>query len=657
MSDGCETDNRTKKYMKHRNVGKTFSKPELLELSRWLLTSESPSLAVRAPPQQWASAAQNQFPQVVLFPLFSPEVCSALIEEAKHMERELGEEDPQFKMAVKQGGLNLLGIEGVRRHLASPLADFLSPLLWQLFPSHTMLMPSIKGKCKNKDTSKAKEKAQSALVDVVDMRVVRYSADERESSYHPLHIDQGATLTLNVCLGPATSICRGADLFFLDPMTGQCVLRLSSPLSFASTKANERKKEKEKEKEQEKGREREREEDEHNEGELLNIGCAVLHVADLPNGTTNTQEGERFHLIIRMKPSVQAKAFRKFSHLGNELQSYVLSFLTAEELLCARAICRHWRELIEDNPSLWRRHLPEQTRDLGKQQEKKNKLEKHEKEGRVKKKHYVKKEKNEKKANWAGRYIAFVQEQRKTKAAADSPSFGSWQNLSSKERRAKVIEELIMTEASYVNALESVVQLYLKPLQEGTEERRKTTKKIKTKKALLPADLLRNIFGDVEQVLGLHRDLYRELLLAQETCHVCPGLRERGAEPDIPSAFERFISLLEPLYVPYCVSYMHVREHLQSATQKYPKFAEFIRQQEEKDDRRLELQSYLVMPVSRLPRYALLLRELFRYYHKFAGEEDEEEETLRRCTKVQALLQHVEQICNIINAEIHRSQQ
>ncbi|KAL6072310.1 hypothetical protein QOT17_005694 [Balamuthia mandrillaris] len=138
-----------------RTVPYTFLHPELLELSRWLLTSESPSLAARAPPQQWASAAQNQFLQVV---------CSALIEEAKHMERTLG---PRFQMAVKQGGLNLLGIKGVRRHLASPLADFLSPLLWQLFPVHTTRPP-----CKKSNTKPTTE--TNVRVDVVDMRVVCY---------------------------------------------------------------------------------------------------------------------------------------------------------------------------------------------------------------------------------------------------------------------------------------------------------------------------------------------------------------------------------------------------------------------------------------------------------------------------------------------------
>ncbi|KAL6047478.1 RhoGEF domain [Balamuthia mandrillaris] len=621
------------KLRKETRVGKTFFKPELLELSRWLLTSEARSLAVRTPPQQWASAAQNQFPQVV---------CSALIEEATHMERTLG---PRFQMAVKQGGLDLLGIKGVRRHLASPLADFLSPLLWQLFPLHTTRPPCKKSNAKPTTETKVR-------VDVVDMRVFRYSAEEPFGSHHPLHIDQGATLTVNVCLGPATSICRGADLFFLDPMTGQPILRLSPSPLFPADEAKQQKA---------------NEKEEH----TVDVGYAVLHVADLPNATTDISQGERFHLIIRMKSYLQANAFCMFSHLSNELQSYVLSFLTVEELLCARAISRHWRELIEDNPSLWRRHLPER---MG--------------EAVVENGDEMKdsKETERERTTWAKRYITRAQEQRKASTAAHYDKY-TGPNFPPKESRMHIINELITTEAYYFSQLHCIIYRYLKPLQAAaaedkdrtaaekkTKKKEKAEKKKKKKKkknkkknknknnnnknnnnnnqdVLLPAKLLPKLFGNVETVWRLHRELYRQLLLAEHACQVCSGLRKRDAEPDISSVLERFIPLFAPIYAPYSIFHMHAMQHLDFAKQTYPKFAEFLTEQRKKNKLNLGLEACLIMPISRVPRYTIWLERLHRLY-QLEGEEGHEEEVQR--AQVQTALQKVEQACRDIDSEVTR---
>eukprot|EP00466_Bigelowiella_natans_P009482 jgi/Bigna1/79190/fgenesh1_pg.60_\ len=78
---------------------------------------------------------------------------------------------------------------------------------------------------------------------------------------------------------------------------------------------------------------------------------------------------------------------------------------------------------------------------------------------------------------------------------------------------------------------------------------------------------------------------------------------------DIGAAFNKRVSLLKTVYEPYLAGWTKLQEAVQRLKEK-SKYSKFFNKQQQLTG--LGISSYLIMPIQRVPRYVLLIRELVR---------------------------------------------
>ncbi|KAI8905330.1 hypothetical protein DFJ77DRAFT_551934 [Powellomyces hirtus] len=180
------------------------------------------------------------------------------------------------------------------------------------------------------------------------------------------------------------------------------------------------------------------------------------------------------------------------------------------------------------------------------------------------------------------------------------------------ERRGKVAVEILSTERTYVAQLEALMEVYIKPIEE---------------RGLLNAQELNSIFANVKSILLFHSE------------HFLPDLEARCGQPDQPMgavflASAPFLRMYSTYYnnfdsanslVSQLESQAAASASAAPAASSGPQFGagggrkalgkrfrDFV-QEAKQDPRHTQnsLQSFLILPVQRLPRYKLLVDELF----------------------------------------------
>jgi hypothetical protein len=160
--------------------------------------------------------------------------------------------------------------------------------------------------------------------------------------------------------------------------------------------------------------------------------------------------------------------------------------------------------------------------------------------------------------------------------------------------------ELISTEATYVETLETIVEVFMKPLRTWAYE---DSSAGASRNGGVTIEEINILFGSVETLLGVNSGLRDELRrveqsLAPETLaltmvhYACGPLR---------------------LYAPHVSRFPAVCALLQRLLERSAKFKAAVRVLElQPKSRGLTLQALLVNTVQRLPRYMLLLREILK---------------------------------------------
>eukprot|EP00937_MAST-01D_sp_MAST-1D-sp2_P004917 g4917.t1 len=167
------------------------------------------------------------------------------------------------------------------------------------------------------------------------------------------------------------------------------------------------------------------------------------------------------------------------------------------------------------------------------------------------------------------------------------------------KHRTRVARELLETERSYQRSLGLVVEHFLHPLAQAAQARKSKAR------AALSAEQVKCVFGNVEDLLLLSEQLGDDLHARMQAWSAaqCVG--------DVMSRFAPFMRL----YGEYCRGYDESRRLLVQLDEKsaaWRKFRDTTYQQQQADFRGLTLDSLLIMPVQRIPRYVLLLRELLK---------------------------------------------
>ncbi|KAF2074433.1 hypothetical protein CYY_004251 [Polysphondylium violaceum] len=159
--------------------------------------------------------------------------------------------------------------------------------------------------------------------------------------------------------------------------------------------------------------------------------------------------------------------------------------------------------------------------------------------------------------------------------------------------RKKIVQELLATEKSYVNNLKLIIDIFIKPLNSlhAIEQR------------VLTLSEISGVFGNWEKIYKINF----ELLAIFES-----RLNSWSVYQLIGDVFiSKTDSLLE--YANYVTNYDHSRKLLDKLTATNVNFGHFLdAAQRDKRSKYLDISSFLIQPVQRLPRYELLLRDLIK---------------------------------------------
>ncbi|XP_050314681.1 rhoGEF domain-containing protein gxcI isoform X2 [Anthonomus grandis grandis] len=178
---------------------------------------------------------------------------------------------------------------------------------------------------------------------------------------------------------------------------------------------------------------------------------------------------------------------------------------------------------------------------------------------------------------------------------------GSSEQLEFRERgqpaltdtRTHVLIELFDNERIYVESLEIIVQNYWEPLK-------------KTESTLMEQGLVEDIFAQIPFLLNHHKTFLIKLKARLETCETRATIGDLFLEMlTVPEVIEN--------YVNYVNNWKRSRDILKTVQSSRPQFARFLDAASKSNVRKQALDSLLIKPIQKFPKYELLLQRLIKH--------------------------------------------
>lgn len=157
--------------------------------------------------------------------------------------------------------------------------------------------------------------------------------------------------------------------------------------------------------------------------------------------------------------------------------------------------------------------------------------------------------------------------------------------------RTKIVKEIALTEESYVRSLETILEVYSKPLTKMSEE----------SEMILTSSEIQKVFNNV-QVLFTFNSYFLNNLRQREEAFDARTTR-------IGDVFLQFAPFFR-MYSQYATNFEEVPSYVAELTRSNSRFASFLQTAQTESKNSLGLVSLLVMPIQRIPRYKLLLETL-----------------------------------------------
>ncbi|XP_018567136.1 FYVE, RhoGEF and PH domain-containing protein 3 [Anoplophora glabripennis] len=147
-------------------------------------------------------------------------------------------------------------------------------------------------------------------------------------------------------------------------------------------------------------------------------------------------------------------------------------------------------------------------------------------------------------------------------------------------KKEKAVLEIVNSEIKYVHQLEIIINFFMKPIKEHN---------------LLKPDDYGILFSNIYTIYNVNKELLDEL--------------DKGVG-NIATAFSKIAPFLK-LYSVYAYEFKDSLKILQNARLLNPQFANFIENQETRPEIQNKLSALLITPIQRVPRYKLLLTNLY----------------------------------------------
>ncbi|GAM21283.1 hypothetical protein SAMD00019534_044580, partial [Acytostelium subglobosum LB1] len=165
--------------------------------------------------------------------------------------------------------------------------------------------------------------------------------------------------------------------------------------------------------------------------------------------------------------------------------------------------------------------------------------------------------------------------------ASTSSSASTVRSLTSSiDKRAMLIEEMTTTELDYIKDLETIIQVFYRPLRDDLK--------------LLSTEEFVTIFSNIEQLLQVNQELYTRLI---------------SSSSSIGEVFCIMSSSFD-VYSVYCNYHQKSLESINSLS-KMPQMENFVSELSH-ELRTMSLHSFLIKPVQRICKYPIFLRELLK---------------------------------------------
>eukprot|EP01103_Thecamoeba_quadrilineata_P005891 TRINITY_DN15638_c0_g1_i1.p1 TRINITY_DN15638_c0_g1~~TRINITY_DN15638_c0_g1_i1.p1 ORF type:complete len:810 (+),score=149.18 TRINITY_DN15638_c0_g1_i1:75-2504(+) len=157
--------------------------------------------------------------------------------------------------------------------------------------------------------------------------------------------------------------------------------------------------------------------------------------------------------------------------------------------------------------------------------------------------------------------------------------------------RQKLIREILTTEQTYLNGLRICEKLYIEPLQE-------------MEIPLITDEQREGIFSNISDIIAYNSKFFGDLE---------PRVQRYFPNQRISDIFLSNNNFLE-VYTPYVQNFDFSVALLACLSIRNPAFHKFICEKRERaESQGLDLSSFLITPIQRIPRYNLLLRDLIKY--------------------------------------------
>lgn len=148
--------------------------------------------------------------------------------------------------------------------------------------------------------------------------------------------------------------------------------------------------------------------------------------------------------------------------------------------------------------------------------------------------------------------------------------------------RRQSIEEILTSEKSYLKQLEILIKYFINPLKE---------------KNLIELSVHTSLFGQIEMIYNLNGEFLKEL------------------ETNLDNIALSFVKMAPyfKLYSVYAFDYKNAILIVQDLINKNSEFRKFVYNAESRPEVQTKLNSLLIVPIQRVPRYRLLLQQVLLY--------------------------------------------